>query len=176
MVRFYELISQKLQYLKSFPLSCRCFYCIRVSIHNKESIRKQVNQNYPHNVLCITYCRIQLNVGELISRSTSCKHSEAALHWCPSKKVLKICRKFTGENSCQSVTSVKLLSNFIEIALRYRFSPVNLLLISRTPFLKEHFWRAASETLQKQYLTSILYLYNIYRMISSLLVALLQKV
>ena len=48
--------------------------------------------------------------------------------------VLKICSKFTAEHPCPSVISIKLLCNFIEIALRHRCSPVNLLHIFRTPF------------------------------------------
>ena len=40
------------------------------------------------------------------------------------KGVLKICSKFTGEHPCQGVISIKLQSNFIEIALRYGCSPV----------------------------------------------------
>ena len=31
------------------------------------------------------------------------------------KSVLKLCRKFTGEQPCQTVVSIKLQSNFIEI-------------------------------------------------------------
>ena len=34
------------------------------------------------------------------------------------KGVLKICRKFTGEDPCQSAISIKLQRNLIEIALR----------------------------------------------------------
>ena len=52
------------------------------------------------------------------------------------KRVLKICSKFTGEHSCRSAISIKLQSNFIEIALRHGCSLVNLLHIFRTPFLK----------------------------------------
>ena len=52
------------------------------------------------------------------------------------KGVLKICSKFTGEYPCQSAISIKLLCNFIEIAFQHKFFPVNLLHISRTPFLK----------------------------------------
>ena len=52
------------------------------------------------------------------------------------KCVLKICSKFTGEHPCQSTISIKLQSNFIEIAFRYWCSPVNLLHIFRTPFPK----------------------------------------
>ena len=52
------------------------------------------------------------------------------------KDVLKICRKFTGEHPCRSVTSKKLLCNFTEITLRHGCSPVNLLRIFRSPFYK----------------------------------------
>ena len=52
------------------------------------------------------------------------------------KGVLKICSKFTGEHPCRSVISIKLLCNFIEIALRHGCSAVNLLHIFKTPFLK----------------------------------------
>ena len=52
------------------------------------------------------------------------------------KVVLEIRRKFTGEHPYRSVISVKLQSNFIEIAFRYGCSPVNLLHIFRTPFPK----------------------------------------
>ena len=52
------------------------------------------------------------------------------------KDVMKICCKFTGEHPCQSVISIKLQSNFIEITLRHGCSPVNVLHIFRTPFSK----------------------------------------
>ena len=52
------------------------------------------------------------------------------------KGVLKICSRFTGAHSCQSVIEIELLCSFIEIALREGRSPVNLLHISRTPFPK----------------------------------------
>ena len=51
------------------------------------------------------------------------------------KGVLKICSKLTGEHPCQSVVSLKLLCNFIEITLWHGCS-VNLLHIFRTPFTK----------------------------------------
>ena len=54
---------------------------------------------------------------------------------CYMKKVLwKIFGKFTGENSCQSVISIKLRGIFIEITLWHGCSPVNLLHIFRTSF------------------------------------------
>ena len=50
------------------------------------------------------------------------------------KRGSEICSKFTREQSCQSVISIKLQTNFIEIALRHGCSPVNLLHIFRTSF------------------------------------------
>ena len=52
-----------------------------------------------------------------------------------TKGVLKICSKFTGEHPCRSVISIKLLCNFIEIALWHGCPPVNLLHIFTTIFL-----------------------------------------
>ena len=52
------------------------------------------------------------------------------------KGVLKICSKFTGEHPCCSVISIKLLCNFIELALQHGYSPVNLLHNFRTLFLR----------------------------------------
>ena len=52
------------------------------------------------------------------------------------KAVLKICSKFTGEHPCRNAISIKLQSNVIQIAFRHGCSPVNLLHIFRTPFLK----------------------------------------
>ena len=54
------------------------------------------------------------------------------------KDVRKICSKFTEEHPCRSVISIKLQSNFTEITLRHGCSPVNLLLIFRTPFSKSN--------------------------------------
>ena len=66
-----------------------------------------------------------------VSRSRN-SHLEVLLE----NVVLKICSKFTGEHPCQSVTSMNLLCNFIELTLRYKCSPVNFLHIFRTPFNK----------------------------------------
>ena len=52
------------------------------------------------------------------------------------KDTLKICGEFTGEHPCQRVISIKLLCTFFEITLWHGSSPVNLLHIFRTPFLK----------------------------------------
>ena len=47
------------------------------------------------------------------------------------KGILEICTKFTGEHPCRSAISVKLLCNFIEIALCHGCS-INLQCIFRT--------------------------------------------
>ena len=52
------------------------------------------------------------------------------------KGVLKICIKFTGEHPRRSAISIKLLCNFIKIALWHRCSLVNLLHVFRIPFTK----------------------------------------
>ena len=52
------------------------------------------------------------------------------------KGVLKIYSKFTGEHPCKTVISIKLFCKFIEFALRDCCSPVNLLHVFRTPFIK----------------------------------------
>ena len=49
---------------------------------------------------------------------------------------MKICSKLTEEHPCRNVISSKLQSNFIEITLRHKCFPVNLLHIFRTLFLK----------------------------------------
>ena len=50
------------------------------------------------------------------------------------KDVLKICNKFTREHPCQKVVSIKLQSNFIDIAFRHGYFLINLLQIFRTTF------------------------------------------
>ena len=52
------------------------------------------------------------------------------------KGLLKICNKLAGEHQRQSAISIKLQSNFTEIALLHGCSPVNLLHIFRTSFPK----------------------------------------
>ena len=52
------------------------------------------------------------------------------------KGVVKICSKFKGEHPCRSAISIRLQSDIIEITFRHECSPVNLLHIFRTPFLK----------------------------------------
>ena len=56
------------------------------------------------------------------------------------KGVLKISNKFTGEHPCRTVILPKLFCDYSEITVWHRCSPLNLLDIFRTPFLR----RAAS--------------------------------
>ena len=61
--------------------------------------------------------------------------------WYTQKQLPRgVLKKRCSENMQQ----IKLLCNFIEIALRHGCSPVNLLHIFRTPFSKENLWVAAS--------------------------------
>ena len=70
--------------------------------------------------------------NRIIHKSFTSSRPEVFLRKC----VLKICSKFTGERSCRSQISINLLRNFIEIAIQHVCSPVKLLHIFRTPFLK----------------------------------------
>ena len=97
-----------------------------------------------------------MNVDDFFIRNsqmTSASHSLKTVCWIvgisdrsslpevfSGKGALKICRKFTGEHLCRSMISIKLLCNFIEIALRQGCSPVNLLYIFRTPFPENIYW------------------------------------
>ena len=77
--------------------------------------------------------KIQFNtLRSFFKRVYRSSHPEVFLR----KGVLKTCSKFTGEHPCQSVISIKLHSNVIEITLQHECSPVNLLHIFRIPFLK----------------------------------------
>ena len=78
----------------------------------------------------LKYCQWFLRLVLIMVSRTS--HSEVFL----LKGVLRIYSKFTGEHPCRSGISIQLLSNFIEVALRHGCSPVTLLHIFRTPFLK----------------------------------------
>ena len=56
------------------------------------------------------------------------------------KCVAEISSKFTGEHPTRTAISMKLLCNFIEIALRHGCFHLNLLHIFRTPFPKNTSW------------------------------------
>ena len=62
------------------------------------------------------------------------RKSQSITEWCRCRSIYT--SKFTGEHPCQSVISIKLQSNFIEITLWHGCSPVNFLYIFRKPFPK----------------------------------------
>ena len=60
-----------------------------------------------------------------------------ALQRCFQEKLFsKYTASLNGEHPCQNVITIKLLCNFIEIAVWHEYSPVNLLYILRTLFPK----------------------------------------
>ena len=63
------------------------------------------------------------------------------------KGVLKICSKFTGEHPRRTAISVKLQSNFLEIALRHGCSPVKFLHFSEYLFLRTPWTNASADPL-----------------------------
>ena len=83
-------------------------------------------------VKVLTDFHICISVPSTIFCKTRSSHPEVFL----GKGVLKIRSKFTGEHPPRSVISIKLLCNFIWIALRHGSSPVNLLPIFRTSFFE----------------------------------------
>ena len=88
--------------------------------------KTSASMNWRENDIIYT---ADINKHILIYRSS---HPELFL----GKSVLKISSKFIGEHPYWSLVSIKLLWNVIEIALRHGCSPVNLLHIFRTSFLK----------------------------------------
>ena len=109
---------------------------------------------FPFFVLCLN---IQKKANMLRERDLKCSSFRSSYpEVFVGKGVLKLCSKFTGEHPCRSAISIKLQSNFIEIALRHECSPVNLLHIFKTPFLKN-----TSEWLPLKF-TEILYSASLY--------------
>ena len=98
------------------------------TFHGHETV--VMNINWIHVARCSHHVAASPFTGTNIRSS----HPEVFL----GKGVLKIRSKFTREHPCRRATSSKLqlLWNFIEIALRHGCSPVNLLHIFRTPFLR----------------------------------------
>ena len=89
----------------------------------------------------------------MFNREKGCTGSggEAAIQRCSWEKVLVLQQTYL----CQSVISIKLQSNFVEIILRHGFSPAKLLYIFkiavyfRNTLSYEHLLMAASETVIK---------------------------
>ena len=68
------------------------------------------------------------------------------------KGILKICDKFTGEQSCRSVISVKLQSNFIAIALQHGCFSLNLL-----QFFRRHLEQSFFHNLKKTFVDFLMF-------------------
>ena len=96
-----------------------------------------------HALACFMQCkqnflkpRPQTPIKQCNCKKISAQMQKQPLEVFLGKGVLKICNKFTGEHQFRSAISVKLQSNFIEIALWQVFSAVNLLYIFRKLFPK----------------------------------------
>ena len=93
-----------------------------------------------HRCICSIFLVLSVVLTRSIkiaSQSFRCSLQELFLR----KGAQKICSKFTGGPPCQSVISIKLQSNFMEITLWHDCSPVNLLHIFQDNFSEEHLWR-----------------------------------
>ena len=120
-----------------------CFTLISLSLAREFSEHK-----------CMVLKRILLPIDQLdggkLNENIQKQPSRSVLK---KKGVLRMCSKFTGERPCPCLNAISLklqsnlfflififfillLCNVIEIKLRHGCSPVNLLHIFRTPFLK----------------------------------------
>ena len=82
----------------------------------------------------VNYCsNISIETVKRVIRITLFRRSSSDVFL--RKGPPKICSKFTGEHPYQSAISISYC-NFIELALWYGCSPVNLLHIFRTPYPK----------------------------------------
>ena len=79
---------------------------------------------------------IAINVGTVLWTVLCCICRSSRPKVFLGKGILEICSKCTGEHPCLSVILIKLQSNFIEITIRHGCSPVNLLHIFRSLFLR----------------------------------------
>ena len=81
----------------------------------------------------------QLNIVNLLIYIKDIKDTEnrsIPLELYLGKGVLKVCSKCSGEHPCRCMISIKLLCNYIEIALWHGCSPINLLHFSGQLFLR----------------------------------------
>ena len=119
-----------------------CFNCHRNAEYSMKSYKSNCSVlRFETSFISSEVSRFQV-LKTYISKSRSLSsHPEVFL----GKGFLKIYNKFTGEHPCWSVISIKLQSNFIEIALHHGCSNVNLLHIFRTSFPKITFGRLILE-------------------------------
>ena len=100
----------------------------------KFSFEKRPSISFGKKVLWVIYSELRAEPTSWLHLQTHFRSSRLVVFL--GKGILKTCSKFTGEHPRQSVISIKLLCNFIEIALQHGWSPANLLHIFRTPFLR----------------------------------------
>ena len=118
------------------PLLCVLINCISAKLVPKMLFWRDKYTLHFSNFLIIDLCNPFSNywfdITALLKTPFRSSHPDVFLE----KSVLKISDKFTGEHPSRSAISIKLLCNFIEIPVRHGYSPVNVLHIFRTPFLK----------------------------------------
>ena len=128
---FYEILLKKNLERPGLLLQCKPPFIINVALHvlsgyllliQKYTVKKIIRNTSP---ACTGWCLLLF----VLSRSSS---PEVFI----GKGVLKTSGKSTGGHSFLSAISIKLQSSFIEIAAWHGCSPVNLLHILTTPFLK----------------------------------------
>ena len=104
----------------------------KLKLHCLNSVFSNVRSSLPKVLLGKGFLKRCSKSSPFLKRYCRSSPSEEFLE----EGVLKICRKFTGKQPCRSAISINLPCNFIEIALRHGFSPVNLRHIFRTPSSK----------------------------------------
>ena len=140
-------------FIVQFEQKCRLGLCFHYGqYYTKITI---ISFNIYYNLLLIfsmviIYSFIELCRCNKIYTKYRSSHPEVLL----VKGVLKICSTFTGEHPLQSVISIKLQSNFIEITLRHGCS-VYLLHIFKTSFLKNNFGRLLLQILHPRLLLDV---------------------
>ena len=128
---FHEILLKKNLERTGLLLQCKPPFIIKVAPHilsgyllpiQKYTVNKIIRNT---SVVCTGWCLLLF----VLSRGSS---PEVFI----GKGVPKISGKSTGGHPFLSAISIKLQSSFIEFAVRHGCSPVNLLHILTTPFLK----------------------------------------
>ena len=84
---------------------------------------KSISKNYIPSLYC--WWKVAHDGRGILVESCSSTDQSSRPEVFLGKGVLKICSKFKEEHPCRSAISIKLQTNFIEIALRHGCSPVN---------------------------------------------------
>ena len=113
--------------------------CVQKWQRDRGNIVTLIQVQIPHSALVLFWSTLYLSLSEGYCKWIQCSWNSRSSHPEVSlgKGVLKIWSKFTGEDPCRSVISIKLQINFIEIIFRHACSRVNLqAAFFKTPFLK----------------------------------------